>query len=128
MLNQRLTRAQDRVREVEEALDRLLATLEGIDGDEAEALRTATRELQATVDEAVDFEPATSQRRSLFALQSSWDAPTTLERTAMARMSAALADVEADVNALLDGPVTEFRRRVEGTDLALFPDFGRIGG
>jgi len=127
LLNQRLSRAQDRVGEVEEALDQLLATLDGMEGDDAEALREAARELQDAVDGEVDFEPATSQRRGLYALQSSWDAPTTLELTAMERMAAALTDVETEVNALLAGPVADFRRQVEGTDLVLFPTFDPVG-
>jgi hypothetical protein len=126
-LNQRLTRAQDRVREVEEALEQLLSTLEGMEGEGAEALRTAARQLQETVEEDVDFEPATSQRRGLFALQSSWDAPTTRELMAMERMENALGGIEADVNALIAGPVTDFRRQVEGTDLVLFPTFDPVG-
>jgi hypothetical protein len=126
-LTLRLTRAQDRVEEVEESLDQLLATLSGMEGEEAEALRTAARELRDTVDEAVDFDPATRHRRALFALQSSWDAPTTLERTAMDRMADALTRIESDVNALLEGPVADFRRQVEDTDLVLFPDFDPVG-
>jgi hypothetical protein len=126
-LNRRLTRAQDRIGEVEEALDQLLAALEGMEGEEAAALRTAAEELEATMEEEIDFEPATSQRRGLFALQSSWDAPTTLERTSMERMGGALDRIEADVNALLRGPVADFRAQVESTDLVLFPDFDPVG-
>ena len=127
ILNRRLSRAQERVGEVEEAIDKVLETVRGMEGDDAEALRTAAEELQDTLDEEIDFDAANSQRRGLFALQSSWDAPTTLERTAMERMSDALEDIEADVNRMLAGPVADFRAQVAAADLDLFPDFEPVG-
>ena len=45
----------------------------------------------------------------------------------MERMENALGGIEADVNALIAGPVAEFRRQVEGTDLVLFPTFDPVG-
>ena len=127
LLNRRLSRAQARVDEVEEAIGKVTETLQGMEGDDVEALRTAAEELQDTLDEEIDFGPANDQRRGLFALQSSWDAPTTLERTAMERMSDALDDIEADVNRMLTGPVADFRAQVAATDLDLFPDFEPVG-
>ena len=127
LLNQRLTTAQGRLREVNEAIDKVLAAVQGLEGDAAEAVRTAGRELKTTLQEGVDFDDANGQRRGLFALQSSWDAPTTLERVAMERMAAALAEVEAGLNAMLSGPVADFRATVRAAELDLFPDFDPVG-
>ena len=127
LLNRRFSRAQDRVEDVEDAIDKVLETLDGMEGDEVEALRTAAEELQETLDEEIDFDPANDQRRGLFAMQSSWDAPTTLELTVMERMSNALDGIEADINRMLAGPVSDFRAQVAATDLDLFPSFDPVG-
>jgi hypothetical protein len=79
------------------------------------------------MEENVDFDPANTQRRGLFALQSSWDAPTTLERLAMERMADALDTIEADLNAMISGAVSDFRAQVRQTDLDLFPEFEPVG-
>ena len=80
-------------------------------------------DVEAAIEEGVDFEPATSQRRGLFALQSSWDAPTTLERIGMERMSA--APVQQDTDGLVAKtqnprwmlhPFVGFVRNPEATD------------
>jgi photosystem II stability/assembly factor-like uncharacterized protein len=127
LLNQRYTEADDRYDEIVQAIDKVLATVRGMDGDDAEALRTAGEELKEAMEENVDFDPANTQRRGLFALQSSWDAPTTLERLAMERMADALDTIEADLNAMISGAVSDFRAQVRQTDLDLFPEFEPVG-
>lgn len=126
-LNQRLATAQRRVTEVNEAVDRVLAALQGVEGSDAESVRSAGRELKAALREGVDFDGANGQRRGLSALQSSWDAPTTLERLALERMATALSAVEVDLNALLEGAVADFRVRLSGAELDLFPAFQSVG-
>jgi hypothetical protein len=98
-----------------------------MEGEDAEALRTAGEELREAMEENVDFDPANQQRRGLFALQSSWEAPTTLELLAMERFEAALDTIEADLNAMITGAVADFRSQVLAADLELFPDFETVG-
>ena len=127
LMNQRFTAAQRRLREVNEAIDKVMETLDGMEGDDVEAIREAGQALKDALEEGVDFGPANSQRRGLFALQSSWDAPTTLERTAMERFETALGDIEASLNEMIQGAVADFRAQLAGAQLELFPEFDTVG-
>jgi cytochrome c556 len=127
VLNRRYTEADSRYDEIMEAVDRVLSTVRGMEGEDAEALRAAGEALKEAMEESVDFDPAASQRRGMFALQSSWDAPTTFERLALERMAAALDTIESDLNDMITGPVAEFRAQVRSAELDLFPEFETVG-
>ncbi len=61
-----------------------------------------------------------SRLRSIYSsLQSSWDAPTEAQRIAMQQTEGALQEVLDELNALVAGEVTEFRRRAEDLGLDL---------
>jgi hypothetical protein len=127
-LNARSSEMQRVVREVNQAADRVIAAVRGLDGDDARELGRAGRELKTALEEAVDFGAANRQRRALFAMGSSWDAPTEGELLALRRTAAAIDALESVLNEFLAGPVADFRAQTLAAELDLFPAFEPVGG
>jgi photosystem II stability/assembly factor-like uncharacterized protein len=127
-LNARRSEMERVVREVNQAADRVIAAVRGLEDEGARELGRAGRELKRTLEEEVDFGPANSQRRSLFSMGSSWDAPTEGELLALRRTAAALDEIEAALTAFLAGPVAEFRTLTRAAELDLFPEIRMDGG
>ena len=124
LLNRRLTAAQGRIRQVDQAVDKVLTALAGV--SEAADLRTQANELKDALD-AIDMSDANSNRRGLFSMGSSWDAPTTGELLALERMDGALTSIEAEINSVIAGAVADFRAALAAANLdLLFPEFDPI--
>jgi len=127
-LNQRLTEAQQKIREITQAVDKVLEFVADQDGEAVDSLEAAGEALKTMLDEEVDLGAANQQRRGIFGLQSTWEAPSEAERIALDRMSGAVAAVEAAVDQLVAGAVADFRSQAEAAGVSLFPDIQPLGG
>ncbi len=129
-----------------EAVERLRKARKGVDGvlqrvaddndDGAADLRAAADSVKRRLDEVEDSftgprdiqgftnDPdavLTRLGRAMGQLSPSWDAPTETQLLMAQQAEARLERGLSDVNAVLAGPVAEFRRRVEAAGLELFP-------
>jgi len=115
---------QERSRGVTQALDRVLELLGDREDEGAEGLRDAAREIRAELGRIGGvLGDVNRNRRAVFSMAATRDAPTEAERIALTRMDEALERAITQVNGLLVTKVAALRTAVASADLELFPEF-----
>lgn len=112
---------------LEEGVSRILGLLDDRRDDEAQELRSLAGTLHERMAEVqAETNRVRRHRSAVYSMASSRDAPTEAERIGLARLEEGVENLAASLNALLVGPVADFRRAVKSADINLFPDIDLI--
>jgi photosystem II stability/assembly factor-like uncharacterized protein len=113
-----------RSREVSEALDRVLDLLEERGRDQGGEFRSLADSIRGELAGLGQVLAELNENRyTLYAMGATREAPTEAERIALARTGEGLEAVVRQMNAILFGPVGDFRERLADIDVELFPRF-----
>jgi hypothetical protein len=126
-LNRSLQDVEQGFQALEEGMDRTVELLGRRSDEGAENLRALAQGLRERMGEVSrGLQGLNEDRSAVLSMGSSREAPTEAERIGLARMEEGAERVVRSFNALLAGPVADFRRAVQAADLHPFPDINLI--
>jgi hypothetical protein len=118
---------QNRSLRVTQAVNRVLGGLADRADEGAESLRQMAEDLRQDLGALEEkLEVTNRDRRAVYSLGSTRDAPTEAERIALSRMEEGLDDAVSGINVILTGAFEDFARAVVSAGLAPLPEISLV--
>ncbi len=126
-LEARIAAVRRTAQQVRDGLDRVVELTRNGQDARASELRAAAATLRAGLSDAASTEAIDRYRRGVSSLSSSYDRPTEGQRLDLRRMREAVEVLEARFDAFLASEVAGFRRRLDASEIELFPELRTSG-